>query len=161
MQIEDNKVVSFTYTLKEADGELLETSEQGIPMSYLHGHKNILLGLEKGLTGLSKDDTKTIILAPEDAYGFRRDNAEQRIPIKHLLGKPKRLQKGMLVKINGKDGTLNGRILKVGKFNVDVDMNHPFAGKTLQFDVSIASIRDAAPEELSHGHAHGVGGHQH
>jgi len=161
MNIENDKVVSFTYTLQEANGDLLEASEQGIPMSYLHGHKNILLGLEKEPTGLSEGDQKKIILPPAEAYGFRRDNAEQRIPIKHLLGKPKRLQKGMLVKINGKDGTLNGRVLKVGKFNVDVDMNHPFAGKTLQFDVNINTVRDATTEEINHGHAHGIGGHQH
>lgn len=161
MQIEDNKVVNFTYALTEAGGGLLETSEQGIPMSYLHGHKNILQGLEKAMTGLSKGDKKIITLPPQDAYGFRRDNAQQRVPIKHLVGKPKRLQKDMLVKINSQNGTLNGRILKVGKFNVDVDMNHPFAGKTLQFDIEVQAIRNATPEEISHGHAHGVGGHQH
>lgn len=161
MNIEQDKVVSFTYSLKEHNGEQLETSENGIPMSYLHGHNNILKGLEASLEGLSKGDTKTVVLLPEDAYGFKRDNAEQRVPIKHLLGKPKRLQKGMLVKINGEKGTLNGRVIKVGKFNVDLDMNHPFAGMTLEFNVDIQEIREATADEISHGHAHGPGGHHH
>lgn len=161
MKVENEKVVSFFYSLKEADGEQLETSEQGIPMTYLHGYNNILAGLEDAMEGLSEGETKTIVLPPEEAYGPRKEDSTQRVPIKHLVGKPKRLQKGLLVKVNTAQGTVNGRIIKVGKFNIDVDMNHPFAGKTLQFDVEVQEIRDATPEEISHGHAHGPGGHHH
>lgn len=161
MIVEKDSVVSFHYTLKESGGEELENNNDGLPMAYLHGHRNILPGLEAALAGLAEGEQKSITLPPEQAYGPRRDNAQQRVPIKHLAGKYKRIQPGMLVKINTEKGVVNGRVIKVGKFNVDVDMNHPFAGMTLEFDVTIDSIREATAEEIAHGHAHGPGGHHH
>ncbi|MEQ9565604.1 MAG: peptidylprolyl isomerase, partial [Pseudomonadales bacterium] len=53
------------------------------------------------------------------------------------------------------------RVVKVGKFNVDLDTNHPLAGVNLSFDVEIVEVRDATEEEIAHGHAHGPGGHHH
>lgn len=79
----------------------------------------------------------------------------QRVPIKHLLTREKRLRPGMAVKVNTKDGPRDVVITKVGKFNVDVDTNHPLAGKTVTFNIEVENIRDAVQEELSHGHAHG------
>lgn len=161
MQVQKNKVVSFHYSLKEADGDALETSQDSVPMSYLHGHNNILGALEDALEGMATGDTKTVTLPPEDAYGQRRPNLVQKVPIKHLAGKYKRLLPGMLVKINTEQGLMNATVIKPGKFMVEVDTNHPFAGKTLQFDVEITEIRDASEEEIAHGHAHGPGGHHH
>lgn len=161
MIVDKDSVVSFHYTLKESGGAELETNMDGLPMAYLHGHRNVLPALEEGMTGLAEGDEKLITLTPEQAYGPRRENAEQRVPIKHLAGKYKRLQAGMLVKINTEKGVVNGRVIKVGKFNVDLDMNHPFAGMTLEFNVKIDSIRAATEDEIAHGHAHGPGGHHH
>lgn len=166
MQIAKDKVVTFHYYLSEADaaepeGSKLENSEDGIPLSYLHGHGNIMDGLEEAMEGLKADDTASVTLPPEKAYGQRRENAEQRVPVKHLASKHKRLRPGMLVEVNTENGVMDARVTKVGKFMVDLDMNHPFAGKTLVFDVRIISVRDASDEEIAHGHVHGEGGHHH
>lgn len=161
MKIQKNTVASFFYELKEENGEQLETNTQGIPMAYLHGHNNLLAGLESELEGLSAKESKTITLPPEKAYGPRREGAVQRVPIKHLASKHKRLLPGAVVKVQTEKGPVTATAVKVGKFNVDVDFNHPFAGKTLVFDITVEDVREATQEEIAHGHAHGVGGHHH
>jgi FKBP-type peptidyl-prolyl cis-trans isomerase SlyD len=113
------------------------------------------------MLGKSAGDKFQVTLPPEKAYGKRVENAQHRVPIKHLIKAPKKMLPGQIVYLNTKDGTRNARIIKVGKFNVDVDSNHPFAGQTLSFDVDIIDVRQASREELSHGHAHGAGGHHH
>lgn len=164
MQVLKDHVVTFHYSLKNEQGEQLETSRGEEPMAYLHGHGNIIAGLERGIEGKNPEDIFSVTVTPEDGYGERREDAIQRVPIKHLMlegkGKPK-LKPGMVVSINTEDGPRQVLVVKAGKFNVDVDNNHPLAGKTLIFDVEIISIREATEEELRHGHAHGVGGHQH
>lgn len=161
MQIAQDTVVTFEYRLSEADGPELETSQEAVPLAYLHGHGNILPGLEDALAGLKGGDEITLTLPPEKAYGPHRPNAVQRVPVKHLASKHKRLLPGMLVKVNTEKGVKDARIAKVGKFMLDLDMNHPFAGKTLVFDIKISSVRAATADEIAHGHAHGEGGHHH
>lgn len=163
MQIEKNKVVTFHYRLSEAgNDEALESSHDRDPLAYLHGRGTILKGLEQALEGKQNGDQVNVSLPPEQAYGPRREDAQQRIPIKHLiLGKNKKLRVGQIVAVNTQQGQREATIVKVGRFNVDVDSNHPLAGKTLVFDVEIVDVRDATEEEIAHGHAHGVGGHQH
>lgn len=161
MQVEKNKVVSFNYVLSESGGQQLESNREGIPIAYLHGYDNILSGLEEALVGLTVGDTTKVTLPPEQAYGPRNDLGLKKVPVKHLEGKYKRLLPGMFVRVNGDKGPVNATVVKPGKFMVDVDFNHPFAGKTLEFDVVITGIRDASPEEITHRHAHGEGGHHH
>ena len=161
MKIDTDKIVTFHYRLTEEGGEELENNRDSVPMAYLHGHGNLLSSLEQALTGLTIGDIKSVTLSPHEAYGTRNENAVQRVPIKHLIGKYKRLLPGMFVKVNTEKGAKNAKVIKAGKFNVDLDMNHPLAGKTLIFDIEIMEIRDASEEELSHGHAHGAGGHHH
>lgn len=128
-------------------------------MFYMHGHKNILPRLEEALAGKSVGDTLSVTLPPEHAFGARQEGAESRVPIKHLLTRAKKYRPGMVVKVNTKEGARDVTIIKVGKFNVDVDFNHPYAGKTITFEIDIDGIREATSEELSHGHAHGADGH--
>ncbi|MBC6906947.1 peptidylprolyl isomerase [Saccharophagus sp. K07] len=161
MQIEKDKVVSILYQLKDAEGEQLEETQDGIPLAYLHGHNNLLPALEEALAGRQAGDKLSLTLPPEKAYGELKPGATQRVPIKHLVHAPKRLMPGMIAHVQTEQGILTTKILKVGKFNVDVDLNHPFAGKTLQFDIEVVSVRDASEEEIAHGHAHGDGGHHH
>jgi FKBP-type peptidyl-prolyl cis-trans isomerase SlyD len=160
MQIEKNKVVQFTYKLSDEAGQLLEASEDGQPVAYLHGHNNMLPGLENKLEGRSAGENFEIILAPADAYGERREDSEQRVPVKHLQG-AKKWKPGMIATVQTDQGARQVTVVKLGKFMVTVDTNHPFAGKTLNFDINILDVRDATDEEVAHGHAHGVGGHQH
>jgi len=159
MLIEKNKVVSFHFKVIE-NGDLLESSADGDPMLYMHGHNGLIGGLESELTGKRAGESFSVTLEPKDAYGIILEHSKQRIPKKHLATKEK-LRVGMVVDINTTGGLRQATIVKVGKFNVDVDTNHPFAGKTLTFEVDVVNVRNASNEELTHGHAHGVGGHQH
>lgn len=156
MPIEKNKVVAFHYVLTNEAGEEIENNQGGEPMVYLHGgYRNVLPKLEAELAGKEKGDELSVTLPPEHAYGKRVEASTQRIPIKHLVTKPKRLKPGMAVKVNTSEGPRDVQIIKVGKFNVDVDTNHPLAGMTVTFDISIEDYRDATPEEITHGHSHG------
>ncbi len=164
MSIAKDTVVSFHYRLRDESNEELESSHGGDPMAYLHGHSNIIAGLESALEGHEKSDVFSATIAPEDGYGLRQEDATQRVPLKHLMGDKKqhqRLKAGDVVSINTDDGARQVVVIKAGKFNIDVDTNHPLAGKTLSFDIEILDIRDATSEEVAHGHAHGIGGHQH
>ncbi|MGK0446201.1 MAG: FKBP-type peptidyl-prolyl cis-trans isomerase SlyD [Bermanella sp.] len=160
MSIEKDSVVYFHYTLSGEDGKAFETSTNGHPMTFLFGHGNILPALEAEFAGKNEGDQFQVTLTPEQAYGERNEAGVQRIPIKHLATKGK-LQKGQAVKVNTDKGMRDVTIVKVGKFNVDVDTNHPLAGLTITFDVSVEQVRPAEAEELAHGHVHGVGGHHH
>jgi FKBP-type peptidyl-prolyl cis-trans isomerase SlyD len=164
MSVSANKVVSFHYRLHQVDGELLEESYGAEPTLYLHGHNNLLAALEEVMEGKNIGDKFEVTLTPEQGYGQRREGAVQRVPIKHLHEHEKiknRLKPGMKVAVNTQHGPWEAVVLKVGKFNVDIDSNHPLAGKHLKFEIEIADLRDATEEELAHGHAHGVGGHNH
>ncbi len=164
MSVSANKVVSFHYRLHEVGGGLLEESYGAEPTLYLHGHNNLLASLEAAMDGKNQGDKVSVTVTPEQGYGLRREGAVQRVPIKHLHDHEKiknRLKSGMKVAVNTQNGPWEAIVLKVGKFNVDIDSNHPLAGKTLSFEIEIAEVRDATDEELQHGHAHGVGGHNH
>ncbi len=162
MKVAQDSVVTFNYILSNSAGEELERSEHNDPTAYLHGHFNIMFGLESALEGKSVGDSFVVNLRAAEAYGKRVENSSQRVPIKHLAKTKKtKLKVGSIVKINTEDGAKDATVLKVGKFNVDVDTNHPLAGVDLQFSIDILDVRDGTAEEISHGHAHGLGGHQH
>lgn len=158
--IGDDKVVSFHYKLKDADGTINESSQGGSPVVYLHGRDAIVPGLETQLEGKKSGEKFTATVPPEQGYGERNEAAVQRVPLKHLATKGP-IQEGQMVVVNTREGGRQARVLKVGHFNVDLDLNHPLAGKTLTFEIEIVDVRDATQEELTHGHAHGPGGHGH
>ena len=160
MLIADKKVASFHYTLSNEQGEQIESSRERQPMSYLHGARNIIPGLEKALTGKAAGDQFEVTLAPAEAYGERRSDGIQRIPAKHFRD-AKHLRPGQRVSIQTRQGEMQAVVVKLGRFNVDVDTNHPLAGQTLTFDVEVTGVRDATAEEISHGHVHGPGGVEH
>ena len=160
MKIADKTVVQFHYTITGENGEELDTSLKGEPMAYLHGHNNMLVGVEKQLTDKEAGDKVAFTLQPEEAYGERQEDAIQRVPTKHLQG-AKSWKKGMVAVVNTEQGQRQVTVLKVGKFMVTVDLNPPLAGKVLNFDIEVINVRAATDEEIDHGHAHGVGGHQH
>ncbi|CBL45655.1 Putative peptidyl-prolyl cis-trans isomerase, FkbP family protein [gamma proteobacterium HdN1] len=160
MQVADNKVVSFHYTLKDPDGNEKETSRDDEPLTYLHGADNIVPGLEKALIGKSVGDRLEVVVPPADGYGEHRDDRKMRVSVKHLAWEGK-LRAGIQAYLNTEHGPIPVSVIKAGKFMVDIDTNHPLAGATLVFDVEITDIREATPEELEHKHAHGPGGHHH
>ena len=160
MIAEKDKVVTFHYTLKNAEGEQMETSRDKVPMTYLHGANNIIAGLEKAMEGHAANDEFSVTVEPEEAYGVRNENNVQRLPLKRLKGIGK-VSVGQVLNLQTDKGQVQVTVLKVGRFNVDVDGNHPLAGEQLTFDVEITEIREATEEELEHRHVHGPGGHQH
>ena len=160
MNIEDKKVVSFHYTLRDEHGEQLESSREGEPMTYLHGTGSIIPGLEKALAGKVAGDTFEVNVEPAEAYGERNEDGIQRVPAKHFK-QAGRLKPGQVVVLQTRQGPRQLTVVKVGRFNVDVDTNHPMAGMSLTFDVEISDVRDATDEEVSHGHVHGPGGIDH
>lgn len=157
MTIANDQVVSFHYTLNDDSGAQLENSYEGDAVTYLHGHKNMLPGLEEALAGKDKGEKVSVTLPPEKAYGLRKEGETQRIPKKHLLTKGK-ITPGMIVQVNTPQGAQEAVVVKVGLKNIDIDSNHPYAGKTLTFDLEVLDIRDATADEISHGHVHGAGG---
>ena len=161
MRIDKNKVVGFHYRLSDGQGQLLEDSYSAEPVIYLHGRHGIIGGLELAMAGKVAGDRFSVTVTPEQGYGERREDAQQRVPIKHLSGKSKKLRVGQVVSVSTDQGARQATVTKVGRFSVDLDTNHPLAGKTLTFDVEVISVRDASEEESAHGHAHGPGGHAH
>lgn len=159
MTITKDSVVQLHYRVSDASG-LIEDSASGEPMLYLHGHQNMLPAIEQALEGKAAGDTLSLVVEPKDAYGERDENAVQSVQVKHLKG-AKKWAPGMTAIIETDHGPRQVKIVKVGMFKADVDVNHPLAGKTLTFDLSVVSVREASAEEIAHGHAHGVGGHHH
>jgi FKBP-type peptidyl-prolyl cis-trans isomerase SlyD len=160
MQIAKDVVATFHYKLTEQGGSFSEDSRSDEPVAYLHGHDNILSGLEDALLGKSVGDKVSVTLPPEQAYGVVNPQLQQRIAIKHLKYTGK-LKAGDIAWVETQEGPRQVTAVKVGKFMVDVDTNHPLAGKTLTFDIEVMSVRAATEDEIAHGHAHGEGGHHH
>jgi FKBP-type peptidyl-prolyl cis-trans isomerase SlyD len=161
MKVEENKIVVFHYTVSEG-GEKVESShDRGEPLAFLVGKGSLIPGLEKALMGREANEKFSVDVAPSEAYGERRDDFTQRVPKKYFRD-PDHLKPGQLevLSVSG-GGQRQVTVMKVGSSVVDVDLNHPLAGKTLTFDVEIVDVRDATAEELAHGHAHGPAGHGH
>lgn len=160
MQVEKNKVVSIDYTLTNPQGDVLDTSRGGEPLSYLHGVGQIIPGLESALEGKTQGDAVQTVIPPEQGYGARNDNLVQDVPRQAFAGVQTVLP-GMQFQAQTPSGARVVTVVGVGDNTVKVDANHPLAGQTLHFDVNVVDVRDATPEELSHGHAHGPGGAHH
>ncbi|SBS27398.1 FKBP-type peptidyl-prolyl cis-trans isomerase SlyD [Marinomonas spartinae] len=159
MSIADNQVVTFHYTLRHGD-ELIETSAGKDPISYLHGHSNVIPGLEKAMEGKEAGAEFEVTVPMAEAYGERHEDRQQQVPVKHLQG-AKRWKPGMVAMVQTDQGARQVTIIKAGLKHATVDLNHPLSGKDLTFNVEIVDTREATDDEIAHGHAHGLGGHQH
>ena len=159
MKIAKDSVVRFHYTVSEVGQEPIESSKDREPLAIMIGHGNIIPGLENAMQDREAGDSFGVDVAAADAYGERRDGLTQRVPKKHFGNQ--RLVPGQQVVLQTNFGPRAVTIQKVGMSVVDVDLNHPMAGKDLHFDVEIVDVREASQEEIAHGHVHGDGGHQH
>lgn len=160
MTIALHKVVTLNYTLKNSEGTLLDTSEGREPLVYLHGVGALIPGLEKELEGKGAGDKLNAVIAPEHAYGERRDDLMKLVPKSGFQGEEKMVV-GMQVQLQTEHGPAIATISKIEGEDVTLDLNHPLAGMTLHFDVAVEDIREATEDEISHGHVHGPGGHNH
>lgn len=159
MIIEKNSVVKFHYSVAETGKEQLESSKESQALTVLVGHGAIIPGLEEAMLGKQAGEQIAVTISPDQAYGERREGLTQRIPKK--LFKNAKLAPGMQVVLPTEMGQRAMTILKVGMSVVDVDLNHPMAGKSLDFAVDVLEVRAASEEEIAHGHAHGEGGVEH
>jgi len=161
MTIAQHKVVSIHYKVVDADNdEVIDSSENSDPMTYLHGARNIIPGLEQALEGKVEGDEFEVTVEAAEAYGERSDDRIQQVPIE-AFAEMEKVEPGMAVSAQTDDGQINLIITEVDETTVTVDANHPLAGKPLRFTVSVETVRDASEEEISHGHVHGPGGHDH
>lgn len=162
MQVAKDTVVSMHYTLHSDDGSRVESSRDGgEPVQILVGRGGIIPGLEKALVGHDAGEQFFVEVEPKDAYGERVEGNVQRVPKKYFK-ESARLRRGMTATLSMKDGGQRSvTILKIGSSVVDVDLNHPLAGRKLRFDVEIIAVREATAEEISHRHVHGPGGVEH
>jgi FKBP-type peptidyl-prolyl cis-trans isomerase SlyD len=157
MKAGKEKVIGFHYTLS-VDGEKMESSHDNKePLWILLGHGQLIPGLEAGLEGKEAGESFEIEIAPDQGYGPRQDNMTQRVPKKYFQQAAK-LKPGMTTVLSLKEGGQRVVVVqKVGMTTVDVDLNHPMAGKTLVFNVEVQEVRDGTAEEIEHGHAHPPG----
>lgn len=161
MKIANGSVVGIDYSLHLGDGRVVDASEPGDPLTYLHGEGQIVPGLESALEGLAVGDSKQVVVAPAEGYGEHDPRGLQVVP-RGALPPGFEPQVGMALTAEGEDGEpVPFSIREVRLDDVVIDLNHPLAGKTLHFDVTVREVRAATPEELSHGHAHGAHGHEH
>jgi FKBP-type peptidyl-prolyl cis-trans isomerase SlyD len=160
VSIETNHVVSIHYTLKGDAGEVIDSSAGGEPLAYLHGHGNLVPGLERELTGKNAGDKLQVKISPADGYGEYDPQLVQRVPRRALKGVGN-VRVGMRLHAQTDHGPKPVTVTQITGDMVTLDGNHPLAGKNLNFEVEIAAVRAATEEELSHGHVHGVGGHHH
>jgi FKBP-type peptidyl-prolyl cis-trans isomerase SlyD len=160
MKIENNKVVGIEYTLKDKDGGVVDTNAGGgEPLYFIQGLGTIVPGLERAMNGKSLGDSFDVTIKAADGYGEFDPNRKRRIPKSALNGME--VQVGQMLQASGPEGSSVVTVSDVTETEIEIDGNHPMAGKDLYFSIKVAEIRDATEEELSHGHIHGPGGHHH
>lgn len=157
--IANDHVVSFHYTLTNAEGETLDKS-QSEPLAYLQGAGNIIPGLEKALLGKKAGDKFVVTIPAAEGYGEYNADLVQEVPAQMFQG-VENIEAGMQFQAQTDDGVQIVTVKSVEGDKVIVDANFPLAGQDLTFDVEVAEVRPATAEELEHGHVHGAGGHQH
>lgn len=161
MKIANGSVVGIDYSLHLGDGKVVDSSAPGDPLTYLHGEGQIVPGLESALEGLAVGETKHVVVEPANGYGEHDPRGVQEVP-RGAFPPGFEPQVGMALTAEGQNGEpVPFSIREVRPDNVLIDLNHPLAGKTLHFDVTVREVRAATEEEISHGHAHGAHGHEH
>jgi FKBP-type peptidyl-prolyl cis-trans isomerase SlyD len=156
MEIAPNRVGYFHYELTNAEGEQLDSSRGDDPLAYLHGHRNIIPGLEEALAGKKPGDEFMVTIDPDGAYGHYDDSLILTVT-RQAFDMEGDLEVGMQFHAQFQDGERIVTVKAIRDDDVIIDGNHPLAGETLTFKVEVIDVREATEEELSHGHVHGPG----
>jgi len=160
MQIIENSVVSFHYTLTDKNGNVIDSSNGNAPLTYMHGGGQIVPGLENALAGKTVGEKLDVNVSAAEGYGEHHDFMVQQVPREAFQGVDD-IQPGMQFQAQTPQGGMTVTVTAVDETTVTVDGNHPLAGQDLFFAVEIMTVRAATEEEIAHGHVHGEGGHQH
>ena len=168
--VAQNSVVTLTYDLSVTDDNqekvLVEQAESEEPMVFLFGHSGLPEEFERQLDGKNSGDAFSFSLTPDQAYGYYDPQAVVQIPkqVFEIDGKvdDQMLEIGNYLPMADNEGNhMQAKVVEVGEEMVTMDFNHPLAGMVMHFDGKVVDVRPATAEELSHGHVHGDGGHQH
>ena len=150
--VQRDHVISIEYTLRDDAGKVLDSSEGGEPLAYLHGHGQIIPGLESTLEGAAVGESLDLVVSPQEGYGVHDPQQVFTVP-RTQIGFA--VEAGDVVKAERDDGaSVPLQVVGVDDANVTLDGNHPLAGKTLHFTVQVVGVRPATEDELAHGHAH-------
>ncbi len=149
MAIEANQIVSIEYEVR--DGEtVVDSNVGGAPLVFMFGKGQIIPGLENGLVNMAIGEKGEVTVEPKDAYGELNPDAMQEVPKDQFAGID--LEEGMTLYGQGEDGgTVQVIVKEIGEESVIIDFNHPLAGKTLIFSVTVNNVRDASAEEVMTG----------
>ncbi|KAA3642851.1 MAG: peptidylprolyl isomerase [Chloroflexi bacterium] len=156
-KVADNVVVSMEYTLT-VEGDVVDSSKEAGPIEFLQGHANIIPGLESELYGLKVGDSKEVTVEPANGYGELDDEAFQEVARSEF---PDEItpEIGMELQMRQGEQIIEATVVELGDEMIKLDFNHPLAGKTLNFSVKVADLREATQEEKDHGHVHSHGHH--
>lgn len=155
--IENNKVVSINYEVKDASsGEVIDKSD-GAPLEFITGFSQVIEGLEQEVLKANVGDSITFSVAPELGYGVRNPELMQEVPREQFSDLNDELKKGMTLFGESDNGVVQVIVADFNDKSVIIDYNHPLAGKTLDFKVDVLSARDATPDEIIMGMGGGCG----
>lgn len=153
MIVAKDKVVTIDYTLTDEDGDVIDSSQDDEPLIYLHGHQGIIPGLEAALEGRRVGDRLQVSIPPEDGYGDWDEDLVEVVSAEDFE-QADELEVGMQFETMTDEGPKVATVVDIDGDEVTVDLNHPLAGMTLHFDVTVLGVRDATAEEVAHGHVH-------
>lgn len=154
------RVIGFHYTLKDKEGNVIDSSENATPLLFLEEAGQIIPGLEKEIVDLNIGDKKNVEVKAAEAYGEIIEDLKITVQ-KSQFPEDQELNVGDQFQVTNEDHAPIFTVVDIEGENVHVDGNHPLAGHDLFFDIEITEKRNATEEEMAHGHAHGAGGHQH
>lgn len=160
-QVRKDAVVQLSYVLRDGKGEILDEAGADDGFLYLHGHQNIVPGLENALDGATVGKKVSVALTPDQGYGDYDPALVRRIEKKQFPAKLRNPEIGEMFQIEEDDAVRVWSVSKVEPGHITIDGNHELAGKDLHFEVEVLAIRDASAEEIEHGHAHTPGHHHH
>ncbi|MFP4281493.1 MAG: peptidylprolyl isomerase [Opitutales bacterium] len=160
MEIAKDRIVTIHYELTDPEGKVLDSSRGREPLTYLHGHGNLIPGLETRIAGSTAEDSLEVTVPAAEGYG--EHDSSKTIPAQRSqFPAEAKIEPGAQFQAEGPNGPMVVRVMKIEDDVVTLDANHPLAGVDLKFAVDVVEVREASEEELAHGHAHGPGGHQH
>jgi len=158
MMVSNDKVVFIHYTLSDAAGQVIDSTVGDEALAYLHGHANLIPGLEQALEGRVEGEVFELVIAPEDAYGAREPEGLIEVP-RSALSEEVEVEVGNQVQAMGPEGRMEFTIVSFDDEMVTLDGNHPLAGMTLHFAVEVGTIREAHADEIKHHRVHPAGHH--
>lgn len=141
MAVKEGSTVTVHYRGTLEDGSEFDSSEGCEPLEFTVGSGQVIPGFEAAVIDLSPGETATVTITPEDGYGEAIEDAKQTVPIESFWERP---EVGMVAQLLAPDGTeLAATVVEVGEETAVLDFNHPLAGKTLTFDITLVDVSDA------------------